>query len=84
MEDEFVSSHTVKNNGTQGKGSNNIKLFKYSGIAFEETLLTFLNKVVFGEDPPENWQKAIVLHWLKKGDVEDYNSDRIIGLLSSG
>jgi hypothetical protein len=44
----------------------NLELFKCASQEFLTRLLTFLNIVWDGEDPPEDWNKATVIPSYKK------------------
>lgn len=56
----------VKCNKAPGEYNVSTELFKCSGIAFKEKLLTSLSEVLHGENPPENCQKTTVMSLFKK------------------
>jgi hypothetical protein len=44
-----------------------MELFKYATLEFKTHLLAFFNRILNGERPPESWNKAILILFIRKG-----------------
>jgi hypothetical protein len=59
-------------------------LFRYASQEFVIRFPKIFNNIWNGEEPPESWQKAIIIPLQKKGNIKDCEYYRGINLLNSG
>jgi hypothetical protein len=73
-----------ENNKVPGIDNISVELFKYSSLNFRQKLAVLFNKILYGEDPPEDWQKAVVIALFKKGVINNCHNGKCVSLLNSG
>jgi hypothetical protein len=80
----FDELTAVLQRSKNGEAGVHMERFKYADKEFTYRFLYFLNKICQGLNPPECWQRAIVIPIYKKGDKKKCDNYRGISILNSG